>query len=418
MAAHVSTVQNSRLRTMVIPREHGAWGMMLVPLATGAVVALRTGVNGGALTLFILAAMSLFWLRTPVEAWLGTSAIKAQTRTGTRVRAQSDHPASLARRSQHCGAAVEWPQSRAAADWRGRGPRIRGASGGEEARAQRPNAGASHRRDRADVNCSGRVLRRHRASSITSPSRSGWPTGCSPATRFISCRCAFAPAVQSPWTRSCSKGFPSSPDRSVLIGVDPRRVPLRRLSHGDRSGVSFRCCFAERCGSCAAASRWMCTSSATANWASVDFRRAAVRGVPGVIVLGCDSPISEVVLLQPLAGDTFHGLIPVIGATVLRSPGAAMVRRKRRKAPAPWTASVNWARTLTVGLFVGEVLHHPPLVDVDPVRQRQHAVVFQRPFDFRQRLAHPIGRVVPIVRFSDTASSSLKVMISPESGSR
>ena len=64
---------------MVIPREHGAWGMMLVPLATGAIVALRFGVNGGGLTLFIVAAMSLFWLRTPVEAWLGTSAIKAQT---------------------------------------------------------------------------------------------------------------------------------------------------------------------------------------------------------------------------------------------------------------------------------------------------------------------------------------------------
>ncbi len=79
MAAHISTLQNSRLRTMVVPREHGAWGMLLVPLATGAVVALRTGLNGGALSLFILAAMSLFWLRTPVESWLGTSAIKAHT---------------------------------------------------------------------------------------------------------------------------------------------------------------------------------------------------------------------------------------------------------------------------------------------------------------------------------------------------
>lgn len=65
---------------MAIPREHGAWGMLLVPLACGAVVALRAGINGGALALFIIAAMSLFWLRTPVEAWLGTSAIKAHTR--------------------------------------------------------------------------------------------------------------------------------------------------------------------------------------------------------------------------------------------------------------------------------------------------------------------------------------------------
>ena len=64
---------------MVVPREHGAWGMLLVPLATGAVVAAKTGIDGGALALFIVAAMSLFWLRTPVEAWLGTSPIKAQT---------------------------------------------------------------------------------------------------------------------------------------------------------------------------------------------------------------------------------------------------------------------------------------------------------------------------------------------------
>jgi len=64
----------------VSPREHGAWGMLLVPLATGAVAALRSSVNGVALTLFIVAAMSLFWLRTPVESWLGTSPIKAQTK--------------------------------------------------------------------------------------------------------------------------------------------------------------------------------------------------------------------------------------------------------------------------------------------------------------------------------------------------
>lgn len=80
MAAHIGAVPNSRLRTMVVPREHGAWGMLLVPLATGAVVAVRAGFNGGAVTLFVCAALSLFWLRTPVESWLGTSAIKAHTR--------------------------------------------------------------------------------------------------------------------------------------------------------------------------------------------------------------------------------------------------------------------------------------------------------------------------------------------------
>ena len=78
MAAHISSAHASRLRTMVIPREHGAWGMLLVPLATGAVAAAGSGINGSALALFVVAAMSLFWLRTPVESWLGTSPIKAQ----------------------------------------------------------------------------------------------------------------------------------------------------------------------------------------------------------------------------------------------------------------------------------------------------------------------------------------------------
>lgn len=68
------------MKAMAIPREHGAWGMMLVPLATGAAVALGSArIAGGALALFVLAAMSLFWLRTPLEAWLGTSAMKAHT---------------------------------------------------------------------------------------------------------------------------------------------------------------------------------------------------------------------------------------------------------------------------------------------------------------------------------------------------
>ena len=67
---------------MIVPREHGAWGMLLVPLVTGAVVAAGSSVNLAALALFVIAALSLFWLRTPVEAWLGTSAIKAQSPPG------------------------------------------------------------------------------------------------------------------------------------------------------------------------------------------------------------------------------------------------------------------------------------------------------------------------------------------------
>jgi YwiC-like protein len=80
VATHIASTHNTRQKALVVPREHGAWGMLLVPLATGAVAALRSSFNGAALMLFILAAMSLFWFRTPVESWLGTSPIKAQTK--------------------------------------------------------------------------------------------------------------------------------------------------------------------------------------------------------------------------------------------------------------------------------------------------------------------------------------------------
>jgi hypothetical protein len=72
-------MQNPRLKAMVVPREHGAWGMLLVPLATGAVVAARSAINPLALTLFVIATLALFWLRTPVEAWIGISAIKVHS---------------------------------------------------------------------------------------------------------------------------------------------------------------------------------------------------------------------------------------------------------------------------------------------------------------------------------------------------
>ncbi len=74
------SAQQARKRTMLIPREHGAWGMLLVPLATGAIVASRLGFHAGPLVLFVVATLALFWLRTPLEAWLGLSPIKAQTK--------------------------------------------------------------------------------------------------------------------------------------------------------------------------------------------------------------------------------------------------------------------------------------------------------------------------------------------------
>jgi len=82
MAETVTNVQmanRSRLLSMTVPREHGAWGMLLVPLAIGSAVGLRSAENFPGLLALALVAVTLFWLRTPLEALLGTTPIKART---------------------------------------------------------------------------------------------------------------------------------------------------------------------------------------------------------------------------------------------------------------------------------------------------------------------------------------------------
>jgi YwiC-like protein len=66
-------------RALIIPREHGAWGLLLVPMITGAGVAFRECSHIFPLILLSAAALALFWLRTPAESLLGTSAMRAQT---------------------------------------------------------------------------------------------------------------------------------------------------------------------------------------------------------------------------------------------------------------------------------------------------------------------------------------------------
>ena len=76
-----------RRRQLVFPREHGAWGMLLVPLATGAATGLLAGGRAQPLIPLILAALALFCLRTPLESWLGTSPIRARPGSERRLTA-------------------------------------------------------------------------------------------------------------------------------------------------------------------------------------------------------------------------------------------------------------------------------------------------------------------------------------------
>lgn len=72
-------ISNGRGRALVVPREHGAWGILLVPLVTGAAVGARSMQSGLAVMLFTVAALSLFWLRTPLESYLGAGPVRVQS---------------------------------------------------------------------------------------------------------------------------------------------------------------------------------------------------------------------------------------------------------------------------------------------------------------------------------------------------
>ncbi|HLK61987.1 MAG TPA: YwiC-like family protein [Bryobacteraceae bacterium] len=68
-----------RQQSLIFPREHGAWGILLVPLVTGASVGLLDGGSAAALPPLTIAVLALFWMRTPLESWIGTTPIKARS---------------------------------------------------------------------------------------------------------------------------------------------------------------------------------------------------------------------------------------------------------------------------------------------------------------------------------------------------
>jgi len=80
----IEKARRERRHALILPREHGAWGLLLVPMVTAAGVAFRENSHILPVLLLLTAALALFWLRTPVESLLGTSAMRAQTKTERR----------------------------------------------------------------------------------------------------------------------------------------------------------------------------------------------------------------------------------------------------------------------------------------------------------------------------------------------
>lgn len=72
--------RRERNRALIVPREHGAWGLLLVPMVTAAGIAFQQSTNVFPFVLLLTAALALFWLRTPLESLLGISAMRAETK--------------------------------------------------------------------------------------------------------------------------------------------------------------------------------------------------------------------------------------------------------------------------------------------------------------------------------------------------
>jgi hypothetical protein len=78
LPATVPSIAQARKRALIVPREHGAWGLLLVPLFTGVAAGMASPWRIWPTIVFTVAALALFWLRTPLESLLGTSPLTAR----------------------------------------------------------------------------------------------------------------------------------------------------------------------------------------------------------------------------------------------------------------------------------------------------------------------------------------------------
>jgi hypothetical protein len=81
--------QPAATKKLLIPREHGSWGLWLLPLLAGAVVAAanNSGKSDWAILWFCAASAAAFLAYQPLEALLGISPIKTRTPEETQLAA-------------------------------------------------------------------------------------------------------------------------------------------------------------------------------------------------------------------------------------------------------------------------------------------------------------------------------------------
>ena len=72
---------------LLVPREHGTWGLLLFPLISGAIVGYAVSLDASlkAALWFLLTALSVFLIYQPLETVLGFSLIKARSQRQQRI---------------------------------------------------------------------------------------------------------------------------------------------------------------------------------------------------------------------------------------------------------------------------------------------------------------------------------------------
>ncbi|HSK43419.1 MAG TPA: YwiC-like family protein [Candidatus Binatia bacterium] len=72
---------------LLLPREHGTWGLLLFPLISGAIVGYVASPNASlkAALWFLLTALSAFLIYQPLESLLGLSPVKARSQRQQRI---------------------------------------------------------------------------------------------------------------------------------------------------------------------------------------------------------------------------------------------------------------------------------------------------------------------------------------------
>ncbi len=76
----LQAIHPARRRALVFPREHGAWGLLLVPLASGAFIGFTSASRLAITGWLSIAAVAAFFARTPIENALPGSPFRPRTR--------------------------------------------------------------------------------------------------------------------------------------------------------------------------------------------------------------------------------------------------------------------------------------------------------------------------------------------------